>query len=278
MKKLLLIPAIVLAAFFTSCSDDAESDMATSIIEQADLESEAALESNLEDVDVIVAAGMETIDVSGRLQDDEVIRCAAITHDEENNTLTIDYGDGCEGPRGRVRAGKIIITYDSRKLEPGSFRQATFEDFSVDGVLIEGTRRVENIAASLDENPKFEVSLTGGKMTFEDGTAATRETSHTREWVRATNPLEDETWIEGSASGSRRDGASYSTVITERLVYSRACRGSRVFIPVSGVKEITFGDNVMVVDYGDGECDNIVTVTINGGEPFEKEITPRGRG
>lgn len=275
MKKLLFIPAFVIAGFFTSCSD--ESEVSTDLVELVDLDSEAALESNYEDVDVIVSAGMESLEVGARMGDDEVLNCATREHDEVNKTLVIDYGDGCEGPKGRVRAGKIIITYTDRRLVPGAFRQITFENFSIDGVLVEGTRRIENISESIDEAPKFQVTLTGGKMTFDDGTTATRETDHTRTWVRGENPLSDETWIEGVASGSRRDGVSYSIQITERLVYKRGCRVERVFIPVAGVKEITAGENVAVIDFGDGSCDNEVTVSINGGEPTVKIITPKGR-
>lgn len=275
MKKLLFIPAIVFVAFFSSCSDNDE--VSTDLTESIDLDSEAALESNYEDIDVIVSAGMETLDTSGRILSDEVLGCADVTRDDENKTLTIDYGDGCEGPRGRVRAGKIIITYNDHRLVPGAYREVSFENFSVDGVTIEGSRRVENTSESLDDNLSFTVTLEGGKMTFEDGTVATRETNHTRTWIRAQNPLNDTTEVVGTANGSRRDGVTYSVEILERLVYKRACWTSRVFIPVSGVKQITFGDNVAIIDYGDGECDNIVTVTINGGDPVEKTISPRGR-
>lgn len=275
MKKLLFIPVLALAAFFTSCSDNDE--VSPDLAEIVDLDSEAALESNYEDVDVIVNAGMESLNTGARVSEDDVLDCATITHDEVNNTLTIDYGDGCEGPGGRIRAGKLVITYNDRRLVPGSFRQIVFENFSIDGVLIEGTRRVENISESIDVSPVFQVTLVGGKMTFEDGTFATRDSDHTRTWVRADNPINDETQVEGTASGSRRDGVTYSIEIIERLVFRRACRGGRVFIAVAGVKKITWGDNVAIVDYGDGECDNEVTITINDGEPFVKTIEPKGR-
>lgn len=276
MKKLLFIPAIIIAAFVSSCSDDTES-VSTTTVESFDLDSEAALESNYEDVDLIVNAGLETLDQAGRTERDEVLDCADVTVDEENKMVTIDYGDGCEGPGGRVRAGQIVITYNDHRLVPGAFRQVTFVDFSIDGVSIEGTRRIENVSESLDDNPSFRITLTGGRMTFEDETSSTRDADRTRTWIRATNPLNDTTQVEGMASGTRRDGVTYSVEILEPLVYKRACRASRVFIPVSGVKQITSGENVAIIDYGDGTCDNEVTVTINGGEPETRTINPRGR-
>ena len=36
-------------------------------------------------------------------------------------------------------------------------------------------------------------------------------------------------------------------------------------------------ETVAVINYGDGTCDNEVTITINGGDPVTKVITPKGR-
>ena len=276
MKKLLFITAIAAVSFFTSCSDDNEVS-SEDIVESMDIESEAALESSYEDVDLIVAASMETVDTGGRIEQDDILDCATVTHDRENNTVTIDYGDGCEGPGGRIRAGKILITYNDHRLVPGAFRETTFEDFSIDGVLVEGTRRVENISESTDDHPTFSITLTGGKLTFEDETTVTREAARTRTWIRANNPIDDEAQVEGNASGSRRDGVTYSMEIIERLIYKRACWARGVYVPVSGVKQFTSGDNVAIVDYGDGECDYLATVTVNDGEPFEITLRPRRR-
>ncbi len=275
MKKLFIL-AILSAFIFSSCSDD-ESNFGEEIAEELDVDSEAALESNFEDIDTMVEAGMLTLEEGGRIQRDVILDCATVEKDTVNKVVTIDYGDGCTGPRGRVRKGKVIIEYNERRLIPGAFRIVTLEDFFIDSVQVEGTRTLTNTSAELSDSPEFTVTLVGGKLTFPDETFATREANHTRTWIRANNPLEDETQVEGGASGSRRDGVSYSIEILERLVYKRACRQDGVFIPVQGVKQITSGDDVGIIDFGDGRCDNLVTITINGGEPFTKEINHRGR-
>lgn len=275
MKKIFLIPATVLALFFTSCSDDEV--QGADIVETLDMDSEATLESNFEDIDMIAEAGLETVAENGRIQRDVILECADITHDRENKTITIDYGDGCVGPGGRTRAGIIQVSYSDHRLVPGAFRTTTFEGFSLDGVLIEGTRTLQNISETMDDDPSFSITLTGGKMTFEDETTATREADRTRTWLRASNPLNDESNVRGSANGSKRDGTSYEMEITSTIVYKRACWSSKVFIPVAGVKQYTSGENIAVVDYGDGTCDNEVTIAINGGEPIVKTISPKGR-
>ncbi|WP_462248217.1 hypothetical protein [Ekhidna sp.] len=276
MKKLLFVTAIAFVTFLSSCSDDSNSESDIDLVEELDVEAESTLESNYEDIDSIVEAGLESVETGGRVVRDAILDCASVTHDEEAKTITIDYGAGCEGPGGRTRAGRIIITYTDHRLVPGASRTAVFDGFSLDGVQIEGTRTVQNISASADDDPTFSISLTGGVMTFEDGTTATRESTRTRTWHRGDNPLDDEASVEGSANGVGREGNSYSMEILTRIVYKRACWSSGVFIPVSGIKQYTSGDNVAIIDYGDGTCDNEVTITINGGEPFTKVINPRG--
>lgn len=275
MKKLSFILTLSTAIFMSSCSDEDGLDT-SALVDEIDLSTDASLESNYEDVDLITEAGMETIEIDGgRTERDLLLECAEVIHDEENQTVTIDYGDGCEGPNGRIRRGQVIIEYNERRLIPGAFRRVTLQDFSVDNVLIEGTRTVTNVSESITDSPSFEITLVGGKVTFEDETTATRDASRTRTWFRASNPLADETSVEGGSSGTRRDGASYSVEILERLVYKRGCRVARVFIPVSGIKQITSGDNVAIINYGDGECDRLVTVTINGETTIETIDTRR---
>jgi hypothetical protein len=77
------------------------------------------------------------------------------------------------------------------------------------------------------------------------------------------NPIDDENHIDGTANGINKEGMEYSTVITETLVFKRRCRfdGSKVFIPVSGIKEVKRDGQLFVVDFGDGTCDNIISVT-----------------
>ena len=275
MKKLMLIPVIGIMVLFSSCSEDGETS--TNLVQEFDLESEATIDANYEDVDDIVNAGIESISEGARVEEDELLDGATITHDRDNNIITIDYGTGVEGPGGRIRRGMIIITYSELRWTPGAFRQVTFENFSVDNVAVEGVRRLENTSASTDASPEFTVTLAGGKLTFTDSTTITREVNKVRSWLRAANPRNDEVEVSGNANGSRRDGSTYNVEILEPIVYKRDCRRARVFVPVSGVKQITSGENVAVLDYGDGSCDNLATLTINGGEPEEIVIRLRGR-
>lgn len=277
MKKLLFIPTILIVLIFSSCSDENDgTDISDALLEQLDADSEAALESNYEDVEFIAEAGLASLDDGARVERDTVLSCATVTHDKENKTVTIDYGDGCTIRGGRVLSGKIIIVYSERKLVPGASRVVTFEEFFIDEVQVEGTKTWTNVSESLEDNLTFNITLVGGKLSFPDETSATRDADHTKEWLRANNPLNDEFHVDGSAEGSTRNDVRYEVKILETLVFKRACRLERVFIPVSGIKQITHGEDVAIINYGDGDCDNEVTITLNG-ETFTKTIEPRGK-
>ena len=88
--------------------------------------------------------------------------------------------------------------------------------------------------------------------------------------------MEDYATLDGSASGVNQEGSTYTIEITETLVFKRACQPGRVFFPVQGEKVITVGEEEVIVDYGDGECDNLVRWTKDG-ETEEKEIEVRRR-
>ena len=53
--------------------------------------------------------------------------------------------------------------------------------------------------------------------------------------------------------------------ITKDLVYKRSCAvTNKVFIAVQGTKELVVDGKKITIDYGNGECDNKVTITVNG--------------
>ena len=254
--------------FSVSCTSNIEP---TAGIDDVSVEADLLADADYEEIDDITLGMMVIAEsgMGGRIAsvDDERCHCAVVTHDHENQIITIDFGDGCTGPNGVVRSGKIIIKYNGHRFVPGSYWVVTFEEFYINRRHIEGVRTVTNISESLAADPKFHVVLEGGMVTWPDGTFATREVDRVRVWMRAANPLLDEYHIlaESTADGTTRKEINYSCVVLEDLVYKRACRGpKRGRIPVSGVKEIIFGDRKFTVDFGNGECDTIVTITTNG--------------
>ncbi|OQY03919.1 MAG: hypothetical protein B6I20_04060 [Bacteroidetes bacterium 4572_117] len=182
--------------------------------------------------------------------------------------VTIDFGtEGCEGKHGAIRKGKIIVTVTAFFLESGSKRIVTFDGYSVNDFQIEGTKTVTNMGKNESGNWVRKIEI-DGKVTKPDGTEITRVATRSREWVEgADTPLffwDDVFSITGNATGVNRKGVAYTADITTALIKARNCRWIQ-----EGVITIVSGENTVVIDYGDGTCDNVATATING---EEKEI------
>lgn len=275
MKRLTFILSLATTTLFVACED---SGITEGEVQGIDLITEITTESAMEDLDVISDAGFDFQGSSfGRgFFRDEILDCAIVENDTTNNIITIDYGDGCEGKRGRIRKGKVIVEYSGEKSQEGSFRRVTLEDFFIDSTQIEGIRTMTVTSVNEEENTiAVDISLVGGKVTFNDGTFATRASDKTR---TRFNIGDDESFstLEGTASGVNKDGLSYDMQITEALVFKRSCWGGRVFVPVDGMKIYTVDGATTTIDYGDGTCDNLA-VTTQDGVSEEIELTIRGR-
>jgi hypothetical protein len=278
--------------FLSSCEDN---EFTLNSNDSDNVEEEAVTESYFEDVDdmstMAIAADESTfsgsrISASGRQgvkPNDTRFECATVTFEfaDDNSMLvphgfiTINFGEGCTDPRGNVRKGVIKVEFKGIRFLPGSQIITTLQDYVINGVALEGTRTVTNTSASLESNPKFTITVTGGKATWSNGDVATREINRTREWVRAANPLNDQWLVTGTAAGTNRNGKSYQMEITKALVYKRECAASnKIFLAVEGTKVLTIDGKIISIDYGAGACDKLVTVTING---QSKEIEVKGR-
>ncbi len=189
-------------------------------------------------------------------------RAANSTPSNPSGVITVDFGTGCTDLRGNVRTGKLIFTYNGRRFMPNSTVVVTGQNYTLNGVKLEGTRTLRNITGSTDTSPRFNAVLTGGKATFEDNTFATRTSDITWQWVRGATPADDKLVIDpvSEASGTTRVGRTYEVSLLSALEYKRFCG-----IAVSGIKRYVInGDKEITLDYGDGECDKEITVTVNG--------------
>jgi hypothetical protein len=71
--------------------------------------------------------------------------------------------------------------------------------------------------------------------------------------------------ITGSVSGQSTTGRSFRHDITTPIIANWSCAAEGNFARVSGVVEMTslggYVSRKRIVNYGDGNCDNIITIT-----------------
>jgi len=172
---------------------------------------------------------------------------------------------GCADGRGNTRKGKILIAYAGRRFLPGSSITTTFDGYTINGITLEGTHIATSTFDSNEANPKFTLSLLNGKLTWPDGTVATREMSRTRTWIRTVGGAEDKWYVAGAATGTNRQQYPYSITITDTLIYQKACVTTHAkFMPSQGKEDLIVSNKMIALDFGTGSCDEIVTLTING--------------
>jgi hypothetical protein len=265
--------ALGLITLLVACDGDNNFDFNKEDSETAQLD---ALEDFYqEDAGDIGLNVMENTELEGgRAASDDRLACATVTRTGDKNagTLTIDFGNGCTDPRNNVRRGKLIIEFQGRYRHPGSTWSLRHENYFINDVAVQGTRIVTNISDSEEGKQVHTIVLEDGKMTWPDQSVATRKLHRTRELERDQNNVLNRLIIYGTAEGNNRNGRGYNIEILEPLVYEHACAGVGVIIPVSGVKLIKNGDREITVDYGDGLCDNIVTITNKNGRSWEYEL------
>ena len=288
-----LVGIIAMAGVLISCH---QNDFTSALV--AHIQSEAvsdAYQSETIDISsVAVSNTTETLsggrygelsrEVKGLGDIDDRFKCAVVTHIKDPNStvekpvgkITVDFGSGCTDARGKTRKGMIIINYSGKRFITGSVMTVTGKDFYKNDAKVEGTLTITNISPSQQDYPKFQI-VSSGKMIFPDGREATRDQNITREWQRGNTPSDDKWVTEGGSMGTNKNGKSYEMKITSSIICSRACEiGNKAFIPVKGTKTLTVDSKVITIDYGDGSCDNTITITVNGKSKVET-LTDAGK-
>jgi hypothetical protein len=273
-RGLSLLGLSMMITLFVSCNND-EAAPESPEDDQENVTFDSMDDYYFDDADemVTIALGSETSAENGRLTSDARLNCAQLSFsgDVTSGSLTVDFGTGCEDAHGNIRKGAIVVERHGTSDTEGSHWSFTFADYSINGVTVEGTR-IATVISVADSLIVSDVTLVGGKITWPDGRIARREANRRRHHERHENNLLDRLIIYGNAQGTWCNGRGYFIEIIEPLVYSRSCASAGVIIPVAGKKLIKHGEREVTVDYGDGSCDSIVTLTYKNGKTIRYEV------
>jgi hypothetical protein len=267
MKKLkLALPFLVGIIFFLgSCSkDNPTTDTSFTTVQD-----DAYAENTFDNITSITDEAYSLSSTNFKSTEGRIFlsSCVTVTLDTTvfPRVLTIDFGDtNCLGKDGRYRRGKILVSFTGRYYRPGTIITTTFDNFYVNDNQIEGTKVVTNNGLNDQRHLSWTISV-NGIITLANGNGTISwKSQRTREWTegRATphNRWDDVFLITGQASGQRANGLTWTHKITKPLEVKLACR----FI-VSGTVQIKpEGKLLRTLDFGDGECDNLATVTVDG--------------
>ncbi|WP_303316786.1 hypothetical protein Q4Q34_08250 [Flavivirga abyssicola] len=186
-------------------------------------------------------------------------------------TITVSFPEDCVDRNGDVISGTIIIVKSTSDID--KTRTVTFTNFTINGHVINGTKTHEFIAANGDGNPQISGSVDISVET-DEGTVTkvgTRLVVITSGGDTDTHK-DDEKTVTGSHTFTNAEGNAKVVEITIPLVKPAACK----YI-VQGVKTYTVNGETSSLDYGDGTCDNIGTLTEVDGTVTEIELKRKRR-
>lgn len=189
--------------------------------------------------------------------------CATITVTVvgENVNLVVDFGDGCTFSDGTFVTGIINLSYgpivnNSRIID------YNFEAFTYNLHAVSGGGQIERVLENQNGNPQSTVNeeITVG---FPQSTlTATRTGLRIAEWIEGVGSgtwMDNVFLITGNWNTVFSNGFTRSGEVTVPLVKKANC----LYI-VSGEIDFTQNGFNATIDYGEGTCDNIVTVFFNG--------------
>ncbi len=226
--------------------------------EENQFDTEDVLKMEMEDQDIFTEEEQTAADCNYDFTQ-FIASCAVVTESSSSypKTITIDYGTGCVDARGRTKKGKIIIDVSGDMRLEGNTRTLTFENFYVNSINIQGSRFAQNIGPNSEGNMIIQVN---GTITSTNGEfTRSRNFERFREWVAGMNTCEisdDEFIITGNGTVTGRRGVEIAHEITDGIhVMPGSCD-----YPMSGKIDIGGERRGGVINFGDGDCDNVASV------------------
>ena len=173
--------------------------------------------------------------------------------------IIIEYLEGCSVHR-HDKHGKVIINLSDTITNEGALQTITYQDFYIDSTKVDLTASLENRGQNASGNWVIEKKST--QTMDKNNEIVVRKTNEMIEWVSGfgtTDRSDNVFYISGSGSLVLNDTATYSRTITTPLFFDASCEYIK-----SGVVELSRRGNISVIDYGDGTCDDVATITTNG--------------
>ena len=264
MRNRILSLIAVASVVFTSCTKDENNSKP---LTAADILAENRIDATIDDISTLIEnqyltqeaiAGKQTAPASA------LPPCAVVTVDRTFTswTRTVDFGTtGCELANGNIFRGKIIMHFSTDFDTLNTTISYSFDDFYHNDDHIVGDKTMTRVRENANGNPETTLEI-DMHITFANGSEYDRQGIRVREFTEGSDTwdLSDNVYIiTGNSSTTFPDGSVDSSTITTPIRRAFACRYTS-----EGVVELRRNSDVAIIDFGNGDCDNIAQLTING--------------
>jgi hypothetical protein len=194
--------------------------------------------------------------------------CAVITVDtiDKPHTVQYNYGSGCIGSDGKLRAGIVTVSFDNQDIRVvNNVWAVTYQGYTMGGFAnVNGSISFTNTGTNLNGNL---VLAEAGSYYYSSGSATdTITVGYNYEWIagETSSPLADLQFkITGSCSATSTTGQTASNTITSALTRNMKTPGCNFY--VSGTAHSTSPGKTEDIDYGTpGGCSGEMAVTKGG--------------
>lgn len=263
-----ILALVVLGLTFTACTENetsnsvSEEQDVSEVLQSAEMDEVSAA---LEDFIIDIYEDQEDAEARGMsVARKNLPDCVTITLVAQQNfrELTVDFGvDGCM-VRGHMYRGQIVLTYTRDPQVQQVALDYVLHDFYFDAKQVIGSNSILKELSNTNGNPQFThtVDLT---VVWPNGVQASRDGQIVREWVEGhgSGVYTDNVWeVTGywNANFASGNAHTYESILPLR-------REANCYHFVAGsidAQRTLFGG---VLDYGEGDCDNLATFTFNNG-------------
>ena len=271
LKNLLIASAIIaVSAGIYSCkknnSASTSSSSSSEIASTTEISTDNAISDNLNaDAENILTQASVDNNFSGSTPTG-IPSCATVTVIPAQGfpkTITIDFGTGCASGTGIIRSGIITITLSDSLRKSGSVATMTFNNYYVGGYKKQGnitwTNTKQDTTNSWTRVCYDTITSPLGKTWTHTGTHAIVEISGNN---TPKNIIDNVYLTTGSSITTNAKGVTRTATILTPLKKKVSCDNID-----SGSVKIQGPNHYAIIDYGDGTCDRLATLSIDGGTP-----------
>ena len=269
-------------ATFTSCSSDSNSTTADTAVTRNDVAANQSMDNAIDDVSLIVdnqyelSEGSPTGKTAGNYY--SILPSCATVSDAGSTTsvrvITVTFGTTTSAClfRGHSIKGQITLTRTIGTTFP-KIISVTFNNLYINDNKLDGmsTWKREMIGDGVTLHPKTTFTMTAMTLTTKTGVYV-RNGERTREmtagFLTRSSPTDDVYSTYGTFTTTHPNGSVFTTLIevATPIINKTACNLLQVPMPfpVSGKLKITKNSHTATIDYGNGDCDNLAMLSIDG--------------
>jgi hypothetical protein len=261
MKRILFLSSVFLSVIATtlfSCKKEKPDTETQSATDNTICETEFTRSMSTINGFAIKEQGVKSVEAGGG---PTIIAADTVQNPGWPRVFTIDYGTTgiTDSVDGKIRKGQVVVTVSNRWHIVGSYIKVNLINYSVNGVVYAcDSMKIIHSAQYAYTHQVFKGKCIG--TSYNLSWEANRTLTQTGGTATPFFGHDDVFQITGSASGVNRNNLAYTVNITSPIVKRTSCSWIE-----SGRLDITpDGKAIRTVDYGNGNCDNQATLTING--------------